>query len=301
MIKGVLPIAPTIFTDTGVVDVAGTLRVCRYIADVGASGMVFPGLASEFDHLTGSERLMLTAAIGDFARSRELTFIVGASSEDVAETIEFARAGRAAGAYCAMILTPKAHSDDQAQLAQYFERVSAETDFPIMVQNAPPPMGLGLSASAVAELGRQIPGIRYVKEEAQPSGQRVEEIAKAGKASIHSVFGGAGARNLIDELGRGAMGTMPACELTELHVAIMRAWSSGDRDHARRLFERSLPLLTIQAVFRWRLTKEVLAQRGIIDCTFVRAPGPVLDEHDRSEITIWLSMLADVLHAGSFE
>jgi dihydrodipicolinate synthase/N-acetylneuraminate lyase len=295
VLKGVFPIVPTIFHADGSTDEVATLGVCEYIAGAGAAGLVFPGLASEYDQLTAAERINLTAAIGKFAAQQDLVFVVGASSKDAAEVKAFVDAGQHAGAYCAMILTPHAHAADMAAMSAYFEAIAEQTDLPIMVQNAPAPMGVGLGIEQIAELARAVPGITYVKEETQPSGQRISQLFAASKGALSSVFGGAGARNVIDELQRGATGTMPACELTELHVALLDAWSSGDQMRARKLFERSLPILTMQAVFRWQLTKEVLLQRGIINCSFVRAPGPALDDQDRKEVKTLLAELDDVL------
>ena len=96
---------------------------------------------------------------------------------------------------------------------------------------------------------------------------------------------------------------MPACEITELHVAMVCAYSGGDERRARDLFERTLPLMNMQANFRWRLTKAVLRRRGIIESDFVRAPGPALDKHDRAELSALLARLADLLplHPASTE
>ena len=66
---------------------------------------------------------------------------------------------------------------------------------------------------------------------------------------------------------------------------------------ARTLYNRSLPLLNFQAVFRWAMTKEVLRRRGIIDCAHVRAPGPRLDARDQVELGIMLDEIADLLVA----
>jgi len=108
------------------------------------------------------------------------------------------------------------------------------------------------------------------------------------------VFGGGGARHVIDELVRGAKGTMPACEITGLHVAMLDLFRGGDETGARNLFERTLPLLNMQAVFRWRLTKAVLYKRGLIDSCFTRAPGPELDRYDWAEVDKLLARMADL-------
>src|SRR5436309_2850653 len=79
---------------------------------------------------------------------------------------------------------------------------------------------------------------------------------------------------------RGAIGTMPAVELAELHVALFAAHRTGDRRAVRAWFNRMLPVLNLQAVFRWALTKEVLRRRGVIAHAGKRAAGPELDAGD---------------------
>lgn len=293
-LSGVLPILPTIFTDTGAIDEAGNRRVLEYIIAAGADGVVYPGLASEFDSLTRNERLRMTDLIGAWIGGR-VPFIVGASAADASDAIAYARAGSDAGADAAMILTPKALADDPAGMAEFFRDAHAGSGVDIMLQNAPAPMGSGLQLDDVAALARLVDGIRYVKEETPPSGQRITQLTKLAGPALDAVFGGAGARYLIDELARGARGTMPACEITEVHAAMLHKYWSSDEQGARDLFERTLPLLNMQAVFRWRLTKRVLLKRGLIDSAFVRAAGPELDGADIAELDALLTRISDLL------
>jgi len=148
---------------------------------------------------------------------------------------------------------------------------------------------------AVVALTAQVPAIEYVKEETMPSGHRITALSERAGSSVRAVFGGAGARYVLDELARGAVGTMPACEITEVHVAMLAAWAAGDHARARTLFERTLPLLSMQAVFRWRLTKAILLRRGLIGSDHVRAPGPALDRFDARELDILLDRISDLL------
>jgi 4-hydroxy-tetrahydrodipicolinate synthase len=194
-----------------------------------------------------------------------------------------------------MILTPHALAGDDAGMARYFDGIHAASGVPIMLQNAPAPMGVGLGVREVAALARAVGGIRYVKEETQPSGHRITAVAKEAGDGVDAIFGGAGARYVIDELERGARGTMPACEITEVHVEMLARHARGDIDGARTLFERTLPLLSMQAVFRWRLTKAILLRRGLIASDHVRAPGPSLDAYDQRELDALLRRIADLL------
>ena len=293
-LSGVLPILPTIFSPSGAIDEVGTRRVVEYIVASGARGIVFPGLASEYETLSRDERLHLTRLLGEWIGKR-VPFIVGASAAVTDDAVAFAAAGAEAGAIAAMVLTPKAFADDPAGMCDFYRAVHRGSGIDIMLQNAPAPMGIGLPLEKVAELARTVEGIRYVKEEAPPSGQRITKLTELAGNSLLAVFGGAGARYVIDELTRGAKGTMPACEISELHVEMFDRFRRRDEAGARDLFERTLPLLNMQAVFRWRLTKAVLERRGLINSTFVRAPGPELDRYDRLELDALLARLADLL------
>jgi dihydrodipicolinate synthase/N-acetylneuraminate lyase len=293
-LTGVMPILPTIFTAGGVIDETSTRRVLEYVIASGARGVVFPGLASEYDTLTPEERLHMTRLIGVWLGGR-IPFVIGASAPDMEASAAYAKAGAEAGAVAAMILTPHKLANDLPSMAAYLRDVHASSGIALMLQNAPAPMGIGLALDRVAQLARQVNGIRYVKEEAPPSGQRITTLSELAGGSLDAVFGGAGARYVIDELTRGAKGTMPACEITELHVAMHRSFTAGDEKSARDLFERTLPLLNMQAIFRWRLTKEVLRRRGLIESTYVRAAGPAMDRYDLLELDALLARLADIM------
>jgi dihydrodipicolinate synthase/N-acetylneuraminate lyase len=291
-LQGVMPILPTIFSASGAIDEPGTRRVLEYVIEAGAAAVVFPGLASEYDMLTRDERLHVTALLGEWNGGR-VPFVVGASAATTDDAMAYAQAGAKAGAVAAMILTPKPLADDLAAMARFYRDVHAASGLDIMVQNAPAPMGIGLPLPNVAQLAREVEGIRYVKEEAAPSGQRITQLGELAGDALDAVFGGAGARYVIDELIRGSRGTMPACEITELHVAMVRNFNAGEVRQARDLFEQTLPLLSMQANFRWHLTKAVLQRRGLIESAHVRAPGPGMDRLDYQELDALLVRLGE--------
>jgi dihydrodipicolinate synthase/N-acetylneuraminate lyase len=94
---------------------------------------------------------------------------------------------------------------------------------------------------------------------------------------------------------RGAAGTMPAIELAEVHTALFKAHREGDADRVRTLFTRMLPVLNVQAVFRWSLTKYVLKKRGLVADTRQRMPGPLLDAFDMADVDAFLADIEDLL------
>lgn len=293
-LAGVFPVLPTPFTPDGPPDVPAFLGLADFALEAGVDGVVFPGMASEVETLSAEERATMVAALGKHLNGRT-TFVVGASHADPAQSAARAREGQAAGAVAAMIMAPPGCGQDVAQHVAFYRAVAeAAPGIVIMLQNAPAPNGAGLPPEKVAAIAAEVPAIRYVKEETLPCGQHVTRILAAA-TTLDGVMGGAGARFIMDELARGACGTMPALEIADAHVALWRAWRRGDRAEARRIYTLTLPLLAQQMTFRVRATKEVLKRRGLLNHTGARAAGPRLDEGDLAELGELLATAAPVL------
>ncbi|WP_417522465.1 dihydrodipicolinate synthase family protein [Marinovum sp.] len=274
-LKGVLPIVPTPFGPDGLADEVSLKRVVVHAIDAGASALVFPGVASEDLFLTADERRSCLALVARLTEGR-VPVIAGVNSADPAEMVEIAEMAVATGADGVMAMAVPAMGE---ATGSWFARIGAVlgTDRPIILQNLFKPRGADLSAEEMLALAAEVPAIRYVKEEGIPSGPKVSRLVAGCGPDLDGVIGGGGARYLLEELDRGAIATMPAIELLELHVALMKAYAAHDRAEALRLYERSLPLLLIQAPYRMRLTKLILKSRGLIACDDVREPLPEMD------------------------
>jgi 4-hydroxy-tetrahydrodipicolinate synthase len=292
-LSGVFPVLITPFSADGSIDPSALQKLVDFVVEAGADGLVYPGMASEVETLSPDERLIMVNALGACLAGR-LPFIVGASDGDPMKAAARAEEGRAVGARAAMIMAPSANGADVAKHIAFYSAVAALTTLPIMLQNAPQPMGAGLSPKAVGEIVHAVPQIRYVKEETLPCGQNVSALLSSVGGSLDGVFGGAGARYVMDELARGAAGTMPASELSDVHVALVGAFKAGNHKEARRLYSRSLPMLLFQAIFRVRLTKAVLAARGLLSSTAARAAGPQFDAGDHAELDALINEAADL-------
>jgi 4-hydroxy-tetrahydrodipicolinate synthase len=84
---------------------------------------------------------------------------------------------------------------------------------------------------------------------------------------------------------------MPACQSTDVHVAIWDKWQSGDEAGARQLFNQLLPLINYERLYGVAVYKEVLYRRGIFATRTSRLPSAKLDDADRTELD---AILADV-------
>ncbi len=60
----------------------------------------------------------------------------------------------------------------------------------IILQNAPAPIGAGLDSDVLARIVKASPAIRYVKEEALPSGPRISGLKESAPDHLIGVIGG---------------------------------------------------------------------------------------------------------------
>jgi 4-hydroxy-tetrahydrodipicolinate synthase len=293
-LEGVFPVLPTPFHEDGAADEAGLRRLVRYLLRCGVDGITYPGVASEFAELSLVERVRLTHAVLQEVAGR-VPVIVGATAAGLGPTQDLLQAlGPMPGAAALMVADPPQQA--VAQQIEFFTALQGQAGgVPLMLQNVPAPVGAGLLARDVLAVVRAVPAIAYVKEETLPSGQRLSDVLAQAPSSLRGVLGGAGGRYITDELRRGACGTMPAIELAEVHTALYAAHRRGDSAAVRKLFTRMLPILNIQAVFRWSLTKYVLQRRGLIASMRQRIAGPVLDAQDRADVDAFLGDLHDLL------
>lgn len=293
-IHGIIPILPTPFAGDGSIDETGMRRTIAYVLEAGAHGVAFPAMASEFYSLTDRERLRLTE-VTVHEVGGAVPVVGTATSQSPQAAVELAREVERAGVDAIMVMPPYVVRDGVPGVTKLLAQMAAAVDLPLILQNAPPPLGSAYGPDIIKKLMDDVPQVQYVKEEVSPGGQRITKLLADPPASMRGVFGGAGGRYIMDELNRGAIGAMPASEITEVHVRIFNAYRSGDVEGARRLYNRSLPLLTFQAVFRMDMSKEVLRRRGLIGSAHVRVGAVPLDAADQEELGVLLAEIEDLL------
>ncbi|WP_332689219.1 dihydrodipicolinate synthase family protein [Bosea sp. (in: a-proteobacteria)] len=296
-LEGILPVLPTPFTAGGAIDPGAMAKVTSFALDAGAAGVVFPGFASEVDNLSAEERDGLLREVVRVVAGR-VPVVAGASASSAEEAAGHAQRAQELGIAHVMIQAPKSVGTDGAAVAAFYRAISdAVPGIEIVLQNAPAPRGSDLKPDVILEIIRGNPAITYVKEETLPSGGPITAILSGRPAHLKGVLGGGGARYIVEEYGRGACGAMPAVEITDVHVALDRAFRSGDIATARDLYRRTLPLLVIQANFRMAFTKYVLTRRSVLTNQICRAAVPALDATDLAEIDAWLASIDDLLAA----
>src|SRR6185369_14816512 len=96
----------------------------------------------------------------------------------------------------------------------------------------------------------------------------------------YEIFGGLGGMFFLEELKRGAAGTMTGFAFTEILVAVYQAFAAGRVEEADQIFDHYLPLIRFenQPVINLSIRKELLYRRGAIASPALRKPFAGLDE-----------------------
>lgn len=282
---GIYPILQTPFDEQAEVDVEGLRREIAFCLDAGVHGLVIPANASEFFALSDAERMQISEIVLAEVAGR-VPVIISCNGVSTPAAVAFTRHAVTHGADGIMVMPPYVRRPSEVGVLAYYEAVAAAADGrPVIVQNAEPPLGTPLSVTALVNLMERAPGIRYVKEEVTPSGQRMSALIKAAGERLLGAFGGQNGIWMLSELDRGSCGNMPNCATIDAHVEIYNLYSSGRRDEAEALYVRLLPLLVLGSQYGVAFAKEVLHRRGVIRTKVARDPQPAaLDAWDLAEV-----------------
>jgi dihydrodipicolinate synthase/N-acetylneuraminate lyase len=299
--RGVFAIPPTPFDDAGNVDEASLRRCVDFCVGARAHGIVAPVNASESIALTDAERVRVADLLVEQAAGRA-PVIVGVSGTSTAASVLYAECAKRAGADAVIAMPPYVKHAPADEIYDFYVAVArASAPLPVWVQDYVGPIGTPMAPSLLARLFEEIPGVEFLKEETALAPQVMTRVRELAGASLRGVMGGMAGRYLLEEYRRGACGTMPACEVADVHVLIWNALDRGDEAEARRLHTRLLPLLNYEAMYSFTIYKEVLLRRGVIASARTRVPGAGrLDAENQRELDLLLADLESLFMVSVF-
>jgi len=286
-IAGVLPIIHTPFLEDDAIDWESLEREMDWAFAQGADGIV-TGMVSELLRLTGSERLELTARLGELKQRRGV-FVAGVGAESTRQAVEFAAHAEQSGADAVMAIPPISTALPDDELLRYFTTIAEQVSIPLIVQDASSYVGRPIPLSVCVTLVDRYGADRILfKPEASPLGPNVSALRDATRQRAR-IFDGSGGISLVDCYRRGIAGTMPGMEFLPGIIALWEALRRGDEEAAYRL---SFPIsalvaLQLQAGLDGFLAVEkyILHQQGLFATDRRRRPYAwSLDEQTRLEI-----------------
>lgn len=281
-IEGVVPILVTPFDEEGQIDTTSLESLVEHNIAAGVHGLGI-AIGSEIFKLTEPERFRLGELVVSFVKGRVPVVInTGAPGTDMA--VHYSQMAEAAGADALMVMPPYFLPVGGAEIADYYRRIAESVSLPIILQDivqAPVPPAMAL------QLAGDHPNIAYIKVETQPVPTKVAEMAAAVGDRL-TVFGGAGGGYFIEELRRGARGTMPFATQPGAYVEVWDRFNAGDEGGARQVFDGAFAAVNRVAMQNndlfFHVHKQMLMRQGVIRTAYVRSPTVAIDDITQREI-----------------
>jgi 2-keto-3-deoxy-L-arabinonate dehydratase len=282
--RGLFPVAPTPFTESGDLDLEGQRRVLDCMVDQGVDGICILANYSEQFLLSDDERNILVDLCLSHVAGRKPVMV---TCSHFSTRIAVERASRAAerGASLLMLMPPYHGAGlkaDEVRMLEHFSRVADAAGIPIMVQDAPL-SGVTLSVSFLARLAREVPLVQYFKIEVPLAAAKLRSLIEAGGEAIVGPFDGEEAITMMADLDAGATGTMPSALLPDLLRPVIDNHLAGRRTEAAAAYARVLPLINYEnRQCGLRAAKSVMAEGRVIKSDAVRHPLDQIHPHTRA-------------------
>jgi 4-hydroxy-tetrahydrodipicolinate synthase len=282
-ITGIFNILATPFDSSYRLDLSSLRQLVEFQLDKGAYGLTILGVLGEAAKLTVEERREVMDTVMATVNGR-VPVVVGTSHQDIETYINLSKAAVETGAAGVMIAPPRMTNPTDDEVISIYSRVAEAMGAAIVVQDFPPVNGITMTPPMLAKLAETVPTARYLKLEDPPLMEKISAIRAC--TDQFEIFGGLGGMFLLEELKRGASGTMTGFAFTEILVAVYEAFKAGDTGKAELIFDHFLPLIRYenQPVINLTIRKELLYRRGAMAYPTLRQPFAPIDAGTQEEI-----------------
>lgn len=284
--RGVFPVVPTTFSDTGELDLASQKRAVDFMIDAGSDGLCILANFSEQFSLSDEEREILTRTVLEHVAGR-VPVIVTTTHYGTRLCAARSRRAQELGAAMVMIMPPYHGATfrvPETQIHEFYARVSDAIDIPIMIQDAPA-SGTVLSAPFLARMAREIEQVSYFKIETPGAANKLRELIRLAGDAAEGPWDGEEGITLLADLNAGATGSMTGGGFPDGIRTIADAHREGRLDEAFAAYQRWLPLINHENRQAGLLAcKALMKEGGVIDCELPRHPLPAMHPETRAEL-----------------
>ena len=290
--NGVHFMMPTVFNDSGKIDLESMINITKFAKDSGCIGIVLLGVMGEAHRLSEEERNFLIKEISNSSKKLSLILTIGVSAESGYLVSKYSETASNAGAEQVMVAPPIMKKPNEKVLYRYYEEVnnSIDDNTKIVIQDLPDQSGVFMSPEFMVNLDKSLEKVNSIKLEDPPTPSKISKIVKIKSRDL-KIFGGLGGLFFLEELLRGASGTMTGFAFTEILVQIYNLYNSKKIDEAKKIFYEWLPLIRYEntAGISLSIRKEILRRRNITKFSNLRYPTPAMDEDDKKELDFILN------------
>jgi 2-keto-3-deoxy-L-arabinonate dehydratase len=272
--RGVFPVAPTIFDNSGNLDLDGQRRCIDFMIDAGSQGICILANFSEQFVLTDAERETVMRAVLEHVAGRVPVIV---TTTHFASSICAARSRQAEEMGAAMVMVMPPYHGATFRVAEpgifeFFRVVSDAVRIPVMIQDAPV-AGTPLSVDFLARMAKELQNIRYFKIEVPMAAAKLRNLIAAGGSAIEGPWDGEEAITLMADLDAGATGAMTGGGYPDGIRQIIDPFFAGRRDEAMQAYARWLPLINYEnRQCGLQACKVLMKEGGVIASDAVRHP-----------------------------
>lgn len=273
--NGVIPAMTTAFKADLSVDHAFLAEHSRWLVDHGCVGLVPLGSLGESATLDQAEKRAVletcVKAVGD-----RVPIIPGVAALSTGEAVKLAQDAKAIGCSGLMVLPPYVYSTDWREMKAHVHAVIAATNLPCMLYNNPVAYKTDFLPVHIAELARELPNLRAVKESSMDV-RRVSGIRALIGERIHILCGVDDA--IVEAMYAGATGWIAGLvnAFPAESVALYRYAQDGRKEEAFALYQWFLPLLRMDTVPKFVQLIKLAQKRVGMGADLVRPPRLSLD------------------------
>ena len=282
IINGIVPILITPFDKKGKIDVNSLQSLIDFNINSGVHGL---GVAngSEVFKLNEEERKLVTKTVVDHVAGR-VPVVINTGASGTLLATQYSKVAEEQGADALMIIPPHFMPVGINEIIDYYSTISSEVNIPIFLQDIPQ---APISATLAVKLEKECKNISYIKVETLPTTDKIFEINKH-TGNKFTIFGGAGGIYFIEEMRRGAKGTMPFCSLRKKFVEVWNLFQKGDEKLAQKSFDNFIAKVN-KLEFQnsdlfYHFHKQFLVKLGVIESAYVRSPTMRIDSITQYEI-----------------
>ena len=276
---GIVGVVQTPFSDSGSIDTLSLDRLIQDALDSGVDGFLVPAVASENGYLSLEEKIELASSVQRLAEGR-VPVIWGTGTFEPDLCCRIARLAQSAGAAAYLVAVSPDLYRDQSRIIPFFRHLSSRVDLPLMIQDWDPG-GKGMRVEVIIELFEKVNWFRFLKVETVPAGPKYTKVLEATGGRLH-VSGGWAVQQMIEALDRGVHAMIPECSMIRIYKTIDRLHRSGNREGAKQVFERLLPVISFtnqELDVSIRFFKRLLRRKGIFATSRDRLKSPPFDFH----------------------
>ena len=278
---GIMPAMTTAFHRDATIDHGSLAEHCRWLVDSGCSSLVPLGSLGEGATLSADEkRAILETCVR--AGGERTPIVAAISGLSTAEAVGLARDAQRIGCRGLMVLPPYVYSTDWREMKAHVAAVLGATELPCMLYNNPVAYKTDFTPPHVAELAREFPHLRAVKESSTDV-RRVTALRALLDDRLQIAVGVDDA--IVEGIEAGATGWVAGLvnAFPVETVALFRYAAEGHKKEARALYSWFLPLLRMDTVPKFVQLIKLAQEKVGRGSARVRPPRLALEGHELAE------------------